>query len=68
MVKNKTFKRGGYRHDRIDTTGKVVIKIMRCDKAHQPVKGNLFRSIIVQESSVSEVSAAIERALFGEGK
>ena len=60
----KKFKRGSEKKsDRKDETGKVVVFVALRD-GQKYRKGNVSRTITVHDAKVSEVSNAIEQALF----
>jgi hypothetical protein len=53
-----------------DSKGKVVIKIILQDNSMQPgypKAGNLKQEIVVDDTTVGEVYAAINMALFNDG-
>ena len=60
------FTRGGYKRRSDDNKGTVVVKVYLYDKKGQPTKGNIVSTNRVHNSTVSEVTKAIEEYLFGE--
>ncbi len=62
---NNKFKRDGQKTT--DSRGRVVIRISLANaKEYTPLRNNLVQVMAVSDAKVSEVFAAIERALFGE--
>lgn len=63
----KKFTRGGHAKQRSDIKGRVLIKIMLLDKSrggHHVIKGNMIKGITLEDTKVSGVYEAIEKALF----
>jgi hypothetical protein len=49
-----------------DSSGRVNIRCTLLNKRGQRIKGNLSRSVTLQDTTVGEVWNTIEKALFGE--
>lgn len=63
----KKFKRSPYDRKTLkDNEGNVTIRITLCDKDKRgcSIKGNLSKTITIQNAKVSEVYKALEKALF----
>ena len=52
-----------------DDIGRIIVQVtLRSTKNRVHTKGNMIRSTTIANARVSEVFAAIEKALFGEEK
>ena len=63
-AKQPKFTRAGHKKIKDDYIGRVVVKIMLVSSGHNSIKGNLTKSIQVEDAKVSAVYTAIEKALF----
>lgn len=50
-----------------DDIGKVVIKIFLAKSGHIPIKGNIMKTISLEECKVSEVHEAIQGSIVSKG-
>ena len=50
----------------VDARGRIEIRCALIEAGNRPIKGNIIRSVVVADATVSEVLAAVRLHLLGE--